>query len=214
MKGIVLSLLVLVGSAALAREVHSELKIVKGPYNVPAVNGVFNVLGSDFKGEGIVALYMTETTIDLLFPRTDWLSLQAVADQNGYFYSTGSEKIKVRVGFEGEKLSWFFSRGEGWSVTIAQPAQEAKVTAASFAQMDEEQLLSFAQKAFAATDAGALESPTISRNGDVLTMKADIMQMGQNDDDPVKVGDATIVFTDVDGARTIKATGTVTGRRR
>lgn len=216
MKNLLLSFVLLFSASVFARDVSTRLTIVKGPFYVPVKNSQFDVLGPDFNSEGEAVLFLTPKTIDFQFPRTDLISLKAVQDKNApdYYYVPGDKGPKARVGFDGDKLTWFFTSSDMWSVRIAHDAKENGVEAVSFARMSDEQILEFAERVILLTDAGGLgENAKVIRNANSITVEGDVMQMGENDDDPSDAGTVTFTFVDKkDGTRTIDMKASVTDR--
>lgn len=211
MKSTLLILCILASGTAFGREVNTELKIEKGPFYVPVKSDVFNPLGSDLHSEAVVPLYLTASTIDFGFPSMGLFSLKSNKEDGAqgsvYFFArkgSGENPTPVvRVGFEDDKLTWFFSQGKGWSVKIVGNPQ---LEATPFSKMNDEQLLAFAKQELEKTDAGSLGDEakiTYEADGKVL-INADVYQAGENDDDPVSVGKATITFEDKGTERLIK----------
>jgi len=215
MKRLLLSFVFLFSASVFARDVNSQLTIVKGPFYVPVENSRFDVLGPDFKSQGEAVVYLTPKTIDFQFPRTDLISLRAVQDKNApdYYYVPSNKGPKARVGFEGDKLSWFFTSSESWSVRIANYDEQHLVEALPFVKMSDDQIQEFVERVIGQTDAGMLEDGAeITRNADTVVVKGKVMQMGENDDDPVEVGTATFTISAKDGSHTIKMKASVTDR--
>jgi hypothetical protein len=215
MKNIAIACLMLMaGSVALARDLDSQITITKGPFYVPVTNDVFNVLGPDFSSEGKILVYTTDASIDFLFPRMDFVSLPSVEDTNtpGYYYSHRVDgQAQVRVGFEDEKLAWFYSTGGSieWKITITKDAQNNLVAPTPFSKMTRDQLLELAQRLVDDSNVGLLENFKWSKSGKNTIVTADVLQGSENTDDFEVVGTATLTFVDKKGARTIELKGSV-----
>jgi hypothetical protein len=200
----------LLGSPTFAKSLHHEVNITSGPFYIPTTASAFNPLDSDFKSEGQVLVYMDGLNMTVEFPRISLFTTKTVADKptqqgENYFFTPGNKGIKMRVGIQAEKLTWFFARQNEWSVTIANQAKEVGVPATAFQQMSDEQLIQFAQNSYSELEEGSLENVKIVRSRDILAATGDIyMMLEEQSDDPVKVGAATLAFSDKPGARKIE----------
>lgn len=199
--------LLLLSNSAFARYISYQVTITKGPYFVPVVNSVFNPLDSNFKSEGTAVVFMTDMKINVEFPRVPLFTLEAMQDQDGsnYFSSKSDQGPGVRVGFEGEKLSWFYSSNsnvwDNWDVRISEEAREQLVPPTSFTQMNDDQITEFAERIYEETENGSLENAKIQRNGSLIKLTADAMQLSEACEEPV--GKAVVTFHDNAGAREI-----------
>jgi len=208
---LILFVLLSLGSFAYGETFSTEIIITKGPYYVPAKNSAFDVFNSDFQSEGEVLVYLTDSTISFMFPRTDLITLKSKKDADADYYSSVAKDLGIRIGLEGNKVTWLFSQSStyDWHVTILDDAKDAGVAPTPFMQMEDEALLTYAAAVMDKSGAGGFgDDYTINRAGNVITMKASVTQwIDENSDGPAYVGDVTVTITDIDGARSIKAEG-------
>lgn len=198
MKSMILALVFAFTGAAFARNISHEVVITKGPFFVPVTSEAFNPLGTDFKSEGTAVFYMTNMKFNTEFPRVNLFTQAATQDEKApeYYFTKSNTGPKIRVGFEDEKLSWFFARSKDWTISISKKAGREHVAYTPFFKMTNDQIEEFAQRAFEETQSGMLDGIKVQRNGNLIVVTADVTQMGENDDDPTKVGEAVLSFHD------------------
>ena len=172
-------------------------------------------MGIDYKSQGEALVYLTPTTIDFQCWRTGLQSYKSVQDGD-YFYSRKKKVAGVRVGFEGDNLSYFFSVNTDayseWWITLAEKAQKEPVAATPFSQMTRGRLLVFVKRVLENSSAGRLGDFKIKRLDNVIIVSADVEQAGENEDEPEKAGTAVITFVDGKNSRSIHLRASVEDR--
>ena len=153
-------------------------------------------ISADFKSEGEALVFLTNSSIYFEFPRTGLVAVESKQDgTSNYYYSKNKDAPRVRVGFDEDKLKWFFSKGRNWLVRITTDAQTKQVEGTPFSKMSDEQIKHLAEEVLSDQDVGGLNRPSVKRlaNGDT-ELRCTLTAMGE--DDPVAVGTAVLLFKD------------------
>ncbi|MBI1861398.1 MAG: hypothetical protein HYR96_10820 [Deltaproteobacteria bacterium] len=202
------------GSLAFGKNINKTIVITKGPFYVPVTNSAYDVLGPDFHSEGEGLVFLTAKTISFEFPRLPLVTVDSVKDADAdYYHMKKMGEVRVRVGFEEGRLSWFFSRGRNWDVKIAREAEKNGVESSGFSKLDDEKITRLAEIVVENADVGGLVETVISHpSAHEVLVTGTLAELTEDSDDPVAVGKATVRLVDGKDGRSISLSASVKDR--